>query len=450
MSKITVPEDVLWLTQKLKERGHTAFCVGGCVRDSLMGVEPHDWDLTTSAIPEQIIQVLERNNIADHTVGIEFGTVTAIIHSEEYEITTYRLEANYEDGRHPSDVAWSKSIYEDLARRDFSMNAIAYDCDSDEFIDPYNGITAIENKVLVTVGSPTDRFNEDALRILRAIRFAIKYNLFISPATDVAILKKYEGLAQVSKERITEEFRKILTCGKPVFDIFTRYSDVICFIVPELSMCYKFDQNNRYHTHDVYEHILHVVDKCKTNKFEIKMAALLHDIGKPNCYSEDENGFGHFYGHPEVSGIITNSVLSSDFRVTSDERDLILKLVENHDMPLAETRKSIRRAMLKFGVDFLNDFFILKQADMDDHIYPDDKYITTTDNFKSIMQELIDEDACFSMKDLAINGNDIMKLLNIKAGKKVGEILSILLDEVVEEKLENKHKVLARRVLELA
>ena len=449
MSKIIVPEDVLWLTQKLKEQGHTAFCVGGCVRDSLMGVEPHDWDLTTSAIPEQIIQVLERNNIAYHTVGIEFGTVTAIIHSEEYEITTYRLEANYEDGRHPSDVAWSKSIYEDLARRDFSMNAIAYDCDSDEFIDPYNGVTAIENKVLVTVGSPTDRFNEDALRILRAIRFAIKYNLFISPATDVAILKKYEGLAQVSKERITEEFRKILTCGEPVFDIFMRYSDVICFIVPELAMCYKFNQNNRYHTHDVYEHILHVVDNCKTNKFEIKMAALLHDIGKPNCYSEDKNGFGHFYGHPEVSGIIANSVLSSDFRVTSDERDLILKLVENHDMPLAETRKSIRRAMLKFGVDFLNDFFILKQADMDDHIYPDDKYITTTDNFKSIMQELINEDACFSMKDLAINGNDIMKLLNIKAGKRVGEILSILLDEVIEEKLENKHEILAKRVLEL-
>ena len=184
--------------------------------------------------------------------------------------------------------------------------------------------------------------------------FRSKYNLFISPATDVAILKKYEGLAQVSKERITEEFRKILTCGEPVFDIFTRYSDVICFIVPELAMCYKFDQNNRYHTHDVYEHILHVVDNCKTNKFEIKMAALLHDIGKPNCYSEDKNGFGHFYGHPEVSGIITNSVLSSDFRVTSDERDLILKLVENHDMPLAETRKSIRRAMLKFGVDFLD------------------------------------------------------------------------------------------------
>lgn len=450
MNKITVPENVLWLTQKLKEQGHTAFCVGGCVRDSLMGVKPHDWDLTTSAIPEQIIQVLERNNIAYHTVGIEFGTVTAIIHSEEYEITTYRLEANYEDGRHPSDVAWSKSIYEDLARRDFSMNAIAYDCDSDEFIDPYNGITAIENKVLVTVGSPTDRFNEDALRILRAIRFAIKYNLFISPATDVAIIKKYEGLAQVSKERITEEFRKILTCGEPVFDIFMRYSDVICFIVPELSMCYKFNQNNRYHTHDVYEHILHVVDNCKTNKFEIKMAALLHDIGKPNCYSEDENGFGHFYGHPKVSGIIANSVLSSDFRVTNDERDLILKLVENHDMPLAETRKSIRRAVLKFGVDFLNDFFILKQADMDDHIYPDDKYITTTDNFKSIMQELIDEDACFSMKDLAINGNDIMKLLNIKAGKKVGEILSILLDEVIEEKLENKHEILAKRVLELA
>lgn len=450
MSKIIVPKDVMWLTQKLKEQGHTAYCVGGCVRDSLMGVKPHDWDLTTSAIPEQIIQVLKTNNIAYHTVGIEFGTVTAIIHNEEYEITTYRLETNYEDGRHPSDVFWSKSIYEDLARRDFSMNAIAYDCDSDEFIDPYNGIKAIKDGVLITVGSPTDRFNEDALRILRAIRFAIKYNLSISPATDVAIHEKYEGLAQVSKERITEEFRKILNCGKPVFDIFMKYHDVIFLLIPELKMCYRFDQNNRYHTHDVYEHILHVVDGCKTNKFEIKMSALLHDIGKPNCYSEDENGFGRFYGHPEVSGIITNSVLNSDFRVTSSEKELILKLVENHDMPLAETRKSIRRAMLKFGVDFLNDFFILKQADIDDHIYPDDKYITTTDNFKSIMQELIDEDACFSMKDLAINGNDIMQILNIRAGKKVGEMLSILLDEVIEDKLENKHEILSKRVLELA
>ena len=449
MSKITVPEDVLWLTRKFKERGHTAFCVGGCVRDSLLGIEPHDWDLTTSAIPEQIIQVLERNNIAYHTVGIEFGTVTAIIHSEEYEITTYRLEANYEDGRHPSNIAWSKSIYEDLARRDFSINAIAYDCDSDEFIDPYNGILAIKNRVLVAVGFPEDRFDEDALRILRAIRFIIKYDMSVSPDTDVAIHEKYKGLAQVSKERITEEFRKILTCGKPVFYTFLGYHDVIFFLIPELKMCYKFNQNNRYHTHDVYEHILHVVDKCKTKKFEIKMAALLHDIGKPDCYSEDENGFGHFYGHPEVSGIITNSVLSSDFKVTSSEKELILKLVENHDMSLVETRKSIRRAMLKFGVDFLNDFFILKQADMDDHIYPDDKYITTTDNFKSIMQELIDEDACFSMKDLAIDGNDIMKLLNIKTGKRVGEILNILLDEVIEEKLENKYEILAERVLKM-
>lgn len=449
MSKIAVPKDVMCLTRKLKEQGYTAYCVGGCVRDSLMGVKPHDWDLTTNATPMQVIQVLAKNYISFHSVGIEFGTVTALLNGEEYEITTYRLESNYEDGRHPSDVLWAKTIEEDLSRRDFSINAIAYDCDSDELIDPYGGIADIENKVLVTVGSSIDRFNEDALRILRAIRFAIKYNLSVSPATDVAIHEKHKGLFQVSKERITEEFRKILTCGQPVFDIFMKYYDVIFFIIPELKQCYKFDQNNKYHTHNVYEHILNVVDACKTTKFEIKMAALLHDIGKPICYSEDENGFGHFYGHPEVSCKIAKTLLSSDFRVTNVEEDLILKLVEHHDMPLVETRKSIRRAMNKFGVDFLNDFFILKQADMDDHIYPDDKYITTTDNFKSIMRELIDEDACFSMKDLAITGNDIMQLLDIKAGKKVGEILNTLLGEVIEEKLENKYEILAKRVFEL-
>ena len=450
MSKITVPEDVLWLTQKLKERGHTAFCVGGCVRDSLMGVKPHDWDLTTSAIPEQIIEVLERNNIAYHTVGIEFGTVVAIIHGEEYEITTYRLETDYKDGRHPSDIVWAKTIEEDLARRDFTMNAIAYDCDSDKIIDPHMGVSDIKGKILKTVGSSIDRFNEDALRILRALRFSIKYNMTISSSTVFAIHNSYQGLGLVSKERITEEFRKILTCGKPVSNIFIQFYDVICYIIPELKQCYKFNQNNKYHIHDVYEHTLCVVDNCKTIKFEIKMAALLHDIGKPNCYSEDENGFGHFYGHPEVSKVIANSVLSNDFKVTRDEKELILKLVENHDIPLVETHKSVRRAMNKLGVDFLNDFFVLKQADMDDHIYSDNKYITTTDNFKSIMQELIDEDACFSMKDLAINGNDIMQLLDIKSGKKVGEILNTLLDEVIEEKLENKYELLSKRVFELS
>ena len=234
MSKITVPEDVLCLTRKLKEHGYTVYCVGGCVRDSLLGVVPHDWDLTTSATPEQIIKVLEMNSIDYHTVGIEFGTVTAIIHDTKYEITTYRLEADYEDSRHPSDIVWSESIYEDLARRDFSINAIAYDCDSDEFIDPYDGITAIEKGVLVAVGFAKHRFIEDALRILRAIRFAIKYDLDIDLPTDSAIKEEYKMLHNVSKERITEEFRKILTCGKPIHDIFMKYHDVIFFLIPEL------------------------------------------------------------------------------------------------------------------------------------------------------------------------------------------------------------------------
>ncbi len=448
---IKIPGDAIKLIKIIQESGFEAYLVGGCVRDILLNKAPNDWDICTNATPDEILNVLKTNKIKYHTVGIEFGTVTAMCKNSEYEITTYREDGEYSDNRRPDGVNFVRNIEGDLSRRDFTINAMAFDPISKKLVDLFNGRQHLKQGKLVAVGDADRRFKEDALRILRALRFAIRYNLEIDEDTDNAIKDNYKLLSNISCERITSELEKILTSGEPIWEYFMKYDYIIGQIIPELKPCFKFDQNNKYHVHDVYEHILYVVDACETNKFEIKLAALLHDIGKPSSYTEDNEGWGHFYGHPEVSYEITLGVLRDRLRLTKEQFERVSLLVKYHDITIAKTKASVKRAMNKHGVDWLNDWFILKQADMDDHIYPDKKksWFMNIPELKGLMQIILDENSCFSIKDLQINGKDIMDSLGLKPGKHIGLILNTLLNEVIDEKVNNEHSELLQRAMEL-
>lgn len=447
-----IPPSAIELIRLLKHNGYEAYLVGGCVRDMLLNIPPNDWDICTNATPTQMLNLFTQNHIYYHTTGIEYGTVTAIMSDDNYEITTYRKDMNYSDNRHPDNIEFALSIEADLARRDFTINSMAYDPLSDSLKDPYHGAYDLMHHRLETVSSPYICFQEDALRIIRAIRFAIKYELFISEETSIAMDYQKDNLDSISKERITSELEKILTYNKPITKYFLKYANIITKLIPDLAPCVKFEQNNKYHKHDIYEHMLSVVDNCDTTKFEIKLAALLHDIGKPLAYSVDENGHGHFYGHPKNSvELCENHVFKNDLRLSNEQKKLVLDLIENHDLIIAETKPAIKRVLNRLGESTFRDWFILKQADIDDHIIVDEpsKNHVHVPIIKEIMEEILKENECFKVTDLKINGYDIINLLNIKPGREVGEILHQLFEEVMDETLENDPDILKNRVLEI-
>lgn len=436
---------------ELMEAGYEAFFVGGCVRDLVMGNVPHDFDICTNALPDEVIAILNEHNRRVIETGLKHGTVTGVYGEDFYEITTYRADGDYQNHRSPEFVVFQETIHEDLARRDFTINAMAYNPLTDEFVDLFGGIEDIKNKVIRAVGKPTERFTEDALRILRALRFAIRYEFSIEHETACAMIGLRDLLDVVSKERKTQELKKMLTCGKPIAMLFAEFVQVITQILPELKPCIGFEQHNKYHRHQVFSHMLHVVDFCKSDKFEIKLAALLHDIGKPDAFVIGDDGYGHFYGHPETSYKIAQELLQKHLRLSNDEETLVLNLIRYHDMHIPETMKAVRKALRNHGEAFLRDFFILKQADMDDHIYPkvNSQHPSTIQPIAELMEQILSEEACFSLKDLAVNGSDIMEYLHLKPSKRVGEILNTLLDAVIEDKVKNEKDKLLKFVEEI-
>ena len=326
-------KDAIEVVKRIKKNNFEAYFVGGYVRDFLMNKEPKDIDITTNALPSEV-----QNMFKSHVdTGLKHGTVSVRPNkdSELFEVTTYRVDGKYDDGRHPNEVVFTPSLIEDLARRDFTMNAIALDPIEDTIIDPFNGYTDIQDKVVRCVGEAKQRFMEDPLRVLRAMRFAIKYGFDIEESTksamhDKEVLSKLDRC--ISKERITDELRKMLTCGNLIRPIFIEFSDIISVIIPEMIPCIGAPHNNRWHPHDIYEHILYVVDGCKSNKFEIKLAALLHDIGKPaSRVHDDVYNCDHFYGHPKVSFEISKKIFENDLRVSLREKERVLGLVLHHD-----------------------------------------------------------------------------------------------------------------------
>ncbi len=441
-------KDIAYLAGLINQNNGECLLVGGCVRDALLGKQPHDLDICTDRTPDEIIAILEANGIAHYDPGLKHGTVTALINKEGYEITTYRSDGDYSDGRRPDKVYFEKNFAKDAARRDFTINAMGYDLSSGKLTDPTSGMKDLQAGIIRCVGDPDERFQEDSLRILRAMRFAVKYGFEIDKDTSDAMHRNKELLSNISKERITQEFEKMLTCGMPVKDIFMEYSDIISQVMPEIKPCIGFDQNNKWHRHDVYEHSLFVMDFCKSNDFGIKLAALLHDIGKPESYSVDSEGWGHFYGHPDKSLEISREVIAKRLSLDNETKSRVLTLIKDHDRLITPTDKSVRKYMSVNGKELLDDLLILKQADIEDHIVPEGRTPLSEQfklsDVKEVAERLYKEEGRLTVKNLTVNGNLLHDRLGMEKSPIMGRVLGKLLEDVISGKLKNEEKALIR------
>ena len=433
MTHISVPTGAKHILQKLHAAEYSAYVVGGCVRDSLLGRTAHDWDITTSAKPLDMMRIFSEETI--YETGIKHGTLTIrSCDNELYEVTTYRTDGNYSDNRHPDEVIFVTSLKQDILRRDFTMNALAYN-EEEGIVDYVSGYTDISRGIIRCVGNADERFNEDALRILRALRFSATYGFKIDEATDRAIHRNKHLLSNIAKERVHDELVKMLL-GNNILDVLLSYSDVISFIIPELGRCIGFEQNNPYHCYNVYDHIAHAVSAYKGTNPKVLLALLLHDIGKPLCYTEDERG-GHFHGHAEISADMAERILTN-LKFDNDTKHTVVELIRAHDMDIAPTKKSVRRALSKFGPDFMALLMDVRLADIMAHSsYLHDARIEKHTKRLEILDTILAENQCFSLKDLAVNGNDIMETFGLKPGKRVGEILHHLLDLVIADDIPN-------------
>ncbi len=426
--------------ETLNSQGYEAYLIGGSVRDFIMGLPIGDVDITTNATPQQVEEVFKDFRVIE--TGLKHGTVTVLIDGEPLEITTYRCEGTYSDNRHPDSVTFSKRLSDDVVRRDFTMNGIAYDF-KNGFCDLVGGIEDIKNKTIRCIGDAETRFREDALRILRALRFSAVLGFEIEENTKKAIHKCRELLKNISAERIREETVK-LVCGKNAYSVLTEFVDVICVFIPEFKFCVGFEQKNRHHIYDVYTHILKAVEQSKPEP-TIRLALLFHDIAKPKVAHFDEDGEQHFYSHPKISAEITEKIMTR-LRFDNDTKRKVVTLVKFHDSPIMlndadkPDRKRLKRIMSQIGKDLIFDLIEIKRCDnsAQNPIYyrGDEFYAETLD----IINEIINENECFSVKDLKINGNDLIDL-GFK-GKQIGEKLTLCLDAVIEGKVENDRQKL--------
>lgn len=439
-----LPEELTELLNTLKMKTDQVYLVGGCVRDMILNKEPHDYDICTNLRPEEAMELL-RTKYTVIPKGIEFGTVVAIINGNEYEVTTFRGESEYTDGRHPDSVNFTDKIEKDLSRRDFTMNAIAYHPFTNTIVDPFDGITDLKNGVIRAVGDPNKRFQEDGLRILRALRFAVRFGFDIESATSLAMLQNKEMLDFVSKERITDEFRKLFSYNMPISHTFLNFHEIVTQVIPELKPCVALSHDNPYHRHNIYEHCLSVTDLCDTTSFEIKMAALLHDIGKPDTREFNvEKGYYSYHGHPEVSANITESVLANDFRCTVHEREMIHTLVKYHDTEIKPTAPCIKRWLNRIGVEALQNWIILKTADRDDHLFPNGKdviWYPHTEDVQLLLDDILENQTAITVQDLAISGRDLIAL-GMKPGPEFSYYLNGCLDAVLNEEIPNEKEAL--------
>lgn len=440
MQIIKLPDGAKRILEVLQSFGQEAFVVGGCVRDSLLGKTPHDWDICTSASPDEVCLYFKNEKVVK--TGIKHGTVSVILHDGVYEVTTYRVDGKYSDHRRPDSVIFTKSLPEDLSRRDFTINAMAFkeDC----LVDLFGGEEDLKNKIISCVGDPDARFNEDALRMLRAMRFASVYGFSIAECTADSIHRNKYLLRHIAAERIQVELCKLLS-GEGVLDILLEFSDVISTIIPEISPCIGFDQNNRFHRYTVYDHIAHAVSNYHGKDNVVNMALLLHDIGKPKCYSEDEKG-GHFYGHSAPSHDISVDVLSR-LRFDTKSKNNIAELVLYHDSAIEPTERVARKWLNKIGEEQLLRLLDLKMADILSHAKDtQEERIKKIELLRGIIEAVIQKEQCFQLRDMNISGNDILSL-GVPEGRLVGNTLSYLLDLVISGTLPNDHIALMEEAL---
>ena len=432
---ISLPEDVNCIIEELEKRGHEAYAVGGCVRDVYMGRTPHDWDITTSAEPDEIKEIFRKTI----DTGLKHGTVTVRMHGESYEVTTYRIDGEYEDGRHPKEVKFTKSLEEDLKRRDFTVNAMAYNC-TKGLVDLFDGKEDLEKKVIRCVGDPKERFTEDALRMMRAIRFSAQLGFSIEEETYDAIRKLSPTLDRISAERIREEMMKLLTSDEP--EKFRLFYDtgLTKVFMPEFDVCMQTPQNTKHHDKNVGEHTLFVLGGVK-NTPVLRLAALFHDIGKPGKRTTDEAGNDHFYKHPLLSEDLTKDIMNR-LKFDNDTKYMVCKLVLYHDERPALNEKSVRRSMAKLGADCFPDMYYLKEADIKGQsAYKREEKLKNLETYRRLCEEVFEKQQALSVKDLKITGKDLLEI-GIPQGKELGATLKRLLDAVIEDPEKNERETL--------
>lgn len=424
--RIQLPEKVSKIINCLTEAGYEAYAVGGCVRDTLLGRTPGDWDITTSAKPEEVKALFGRTI----DTGILHGTVTVMLGKEGFEVTTYRIDGEYEDARHPKNVVYTANLLEDLKRRDFTINAMAMKS-SGELTDNFNGRSDLKNKIIRTVGDPAKRFTEDALRILRALRFASQLGFHIENKTSEMIHQYAYLIKNISAERIREEFVKILL-GNSAEKILREYCDVIEVFIPEIKKSYGFKQYSPYHKYDVWEHTIHAVGASVPEK-NVRTAMFFHDIAKPDCFKLDKNGRGHFKGHAVKSAEMTYDILKRLRFSSKDIKDIICVIYHHSDE--LDNKPEIKLLMNKIGIkNFINLLNVQRADSMSKQEFCRERLKKSNWQEKTA-KEIIQNKECYTLKGLAVNGNDLMKLGF--EGKENGKMLEYLLKEVIYENLEN-------------
>lgn len=433
--KILLPEKVNMIIHTIQAAGFEAYAVGGCVRDSILGRVPDDWDITTSAKPEDIKKLFKRTI----DTGIEHGTVTVMLEAEGFEVTTYRIDGEYEDSRHPKEVTFTSNLREDLRRRDFTINAMAYN-DEVGLVDIFEGISDIEKKIIRCVGDAKERFTEDALRMMRAVRFSAQLGYSIDEGTKEAIKELAPTLQKISAERVQVELVKLVTSNNPDYLKIAFETGITAIVLPEFDRCMETEQKNPHHMYSVGEHTLWSMKYVERDKV-LRLAMLFHDMGKPKAITTDDKGIHHFHGHNELSSQITKEVLRR-LRFDNDTIHKVERLVYFHDYRPALTDKSVRRFVAKIGKDLFPLYILVQTADVKAQSdYKKEEKLHNIETVNNIFQGILEREECLCLKDLAVTGKDLIDL-GIKPGKEIGEILNHLLEMVLENPGLNEKEIL--------
>ena len=439
MIKIDLPKNVKFIIDTLESAGYEAYAVGGCVRDSILGRTPNDWDITTSAKPLETKALFKKT----FDTGIKHGTISVLLGKEIYEVTTYRIDGEYEDARHPKEVTFTAELKEDLLRRDFTINAMAYNPTSG-IVDLYGGIEDLKNHVIRCVGVPHDRFSEDALRIMRAVRFAAQLDYTIEEKTQEAIRELAGTLSKISAERIQVELIKLLTSDHPEFLKLAWELGITKVILPEFDRAMESEQNNPNHAYSVGEHSLKVMQYLPPDKV-MRLAGLFHDIGKMDTKTTDEKGVDHFYGHPEVGAKIAAEVFNR-LKFDNDTKTKVCRLVECHDWFIGAVPSHIRRYMNRIGEEFFPMIFDFNKADiMAQSFYNREEKLEDLEVLKEAYLKVKEAGDCINIKDLVITGSDVIKA-GVPAGPGVGAVLKALLEEVLDDPARNNKDYLLSRI----
>lgn len=423
--KIQLPEKVNTIIQTLQEHGYEAYAVGGCVRDSLLGREPGDWDITTSASPDETKKLFARTV----DTGIEHGTVTVLLGKEGFEVTTYRIDGKYEDSRHPTEVIFTRNLREDLLRRDFTINAMAYN-DTEGIVDIFGGMDDLKRKIIRCVGNARERFGEDALRIMRGVRFAAQLGFSLEKETKEAMAELAPTLEKISAERIQTELVKLLVSDSPELIREAYHLGITAVILPEFDEMMQTGQETKYHRYDVGEHTVQAVCNVPPDKV-LRLTMLLHDVAKPEMKTVDADGTAHFKGH-DIRGEQKAKEILRRLKFDNDTIHKVTKLVRWHDYRMPAEKKNVRKAMSKISAELFPMYLLVKRADILAHsMYRREEELENLSGLQKCYEEIVADHECVSLKQLAVTGTDLIGI-GMKPGKQIGEVLNELLRIVLE------------------